>query len=161
MVNARRPVLWGSLLAVLVAVATVVTPYWVMQPFRPQGPRELALALGLLRWAPWLLAGALLLAVWMVARAWRLGWLRRSGTTMALLLVVAAAAGSRVNLFEQMFAPLPGPSFVAAAGAPLPAEDVVMAVRVGGVARAYPVPIMAYHHVLNDDVGGVPLVVTY
>ena len=46
-------------------------------------------------------------------------------------------------------------------GAPLPADDVVMAVRVGPEARGYPVRIMAYHHVLNDDLGGVPLVITY
>lgn len=161
MSNARRRVLWGSLLAVLVAAATVVTPYWVMRPFRPQGPRELEVALTVLRFAPWLITAALGLAVWMVARAWRGGWLRRSGTTLALLVVVAAAAASRVNLFEKMFAPLPGPTFAAARGAPLPAEDVVMAVRVGEAARAYPVRIMAYHHVLNDEVGGVPLVVTY
>lgn len=161
----RRAVLLGSLLAVIVAVATVITPYWVMRPFRPQGPGELQVALVTLRFAPWLLLGALLLAGTMVWRAWSVGgawrWLRRIGTTLALLLVIAAAAASRVNLFEKMFAPLAGPTFVAAAGAPLPADDVVMAVLQGGAARAYPVRIMAYHHVLNDELGGVPLVITY
>ena len=149
----------GSLLAVLVAVVTVVLPYWVVRPFRPQGPGELAVALTTLRLAPWLLAGAAALAVWMVVRA-RPGR-PRIGTALALLLVLAAAAGSRVNLFEQMFAPLPGPTFVAVAGAPLAGDEQVMAVRVGDVVRAYPVRIMAYHHVLNDAPGEVPLVVTY
>ena len=37
----RRPVLFGSLVAVIVAVATVVTPMWVMRPFRPQAATEL------------------------------------------------------------------------------------------------------------------------
>lgn len=160
-----RGVLLGSVVAVAIAVVTVVLPYWVMQPFRPQGPDELAVALTTLRLAPWLLVGAVALAAWMVVRAWPRGarfvWLRRIGTSLALLLVLAAAAGSRINLFEEMFAPLAGPEFVAVAGAPLPADEVVMTVHVGDVARAYPVRIMAYHHILNDELGGVPLVVTY
>ena len=43
----------------------------------------------------------------------------------------------------------------------LPGEAIVMAVRVGERSRAYPVEVMAYHHVLNDVVGDTPLVVTY
>lgn len=157
----------GSMLAVLVAVATVVTPYWVMRPFRPQGATELQVALVTLRLAPWLLIGAAIVAVAMVWRAWTGGvmgwrrWLRRVGTGVALVLVIGAGLASRINVFEKMFAPLPGATYVAAAGAPLPAEDVVMAVVQGDAARAYPVRILAYHHVVNDEVGGVPLVATY
>jgi hypothetical protein len=36
-----------------------------------------------------------------------------------------------------------------------------MAVRHGADARAYPISQMAYHHVLNDVVNGVPIAVTY
>ncbi len=150
-----------SLLAVVLAVGTLVTPYWVMQPFRPQGPTELEVALWVLRLAPWLFAGATGLALWAIVRAWPRGWLRRLAAGLALLLVGAAAMASRINLFEQMFAPIGGATFVAAEGAPLPDDDVVMAVRVGPEARGYPVRIMAYHHVLNDELGGVPLVITY
>ena len=39
--------------------------------------------------------------------------------------------------------------------------DVVLAVRVGDDAVAYPVRQMAYHHVVQDTVGGVPIVATY
>ena len=160
MTRPRVLLLW-SLLAVVVAVGTLVTPYWVMRPFRPQGPVELQVALATLRLAPWLFAGALLLAGWTLVRAWPRGWARRVGAGLALLVVTAAAAGSRINLFEKMFAPMRGATFVAVNGAPLPADDVVMAVRVGDLARAYPVRILAYHHVLNDELGGVPLVITY
>jgi hypothetical protein len=38
---------------------------------------------------------------------------------------------------------------------------MVLAVKVGAERRAYPVAIMAYHHILNDSLGGTPLVVTY
>jgi len=38
---------------------------------------------------------------------------------------------------------------------------MVMAIRFGGDARAYPISQMAYHHVLNDVVGDVPVAVTY
>jgi hypothetical protein len=157
----RRVVLLGSLLAVLVAAATIVTPLWVMQPFRSQGPRELVVALGTLRLAPWLLAAATALALWMVVRAWPEGWLRRVGSTLALIVVLAAAWVSRINVFEEMFAPLPGPQLVAVADAPWSDGDVMMTVRVGEAARAYPVRVMAYHHVLNDVLGQTPLVVTY
>ncbi len=150
-----------SLLAVLVAVATVVTPYWVMRPFRPQGPTELVVALTTLRLAPWLLAGATLLALGMLVRAWPRGWWSRIGAALALLVVLAAAVGSRVNLFEKMFEPFKGPTFVAIAEAPLPADEVLMTVRSGDAVRGYPVRVMAYHHVLNDTLGEVPLVVTY
>ncbi len=163
----HRSVWLGSLLAVIVAVAVVVTPYWVMRPFRPQGATELQVALVALRLAPWLLGAAAIVALWMTARAWTGGaqglrkWGRRVATGLSLVLVLGAVGASRINLFEKMFAPLPGPTYVAAAGAPLPADDVVMVVAEGGAGRAYPVRILAYHHVVNDEVGGVPLVATY
>lgn len=150
-----------SLLAVAVALATLVTPVLVMQPFRPQAPGELAVALAVLRWGPWLLALALALAVWAVVRAWPGGWLRRAGTVTALLVVIAAGALSRVNVFEQMFAPMAGPRFAAAAATGLADDAIVMTVGADAARRAYPVHVMAYHHVLNDVVGETPLVVTY
>ncbi len=157
----RRLVLPGSLLAVIVAGVALVTPYWVMRPFRSQGSTELAVALGTLRIAPWVLAAAAALALWMVVRAWPQGWLRRVGTVAALVVVLAAAALSRINPFERMFAPLPSPTFVAVADAPWAEGDVMMTVRVGEAVRGYPVRVMAYHHVLNDELGGQRLVVTY
>jgi uncharacterized protein DUF3179 len=38
---------------------------------------------------------------------------------------------------------------------------MVMAVRIRREERAYPIVQMAYHHILNDTVGEVPIVVTY
>jgi hypothetical protein len=157
----RRPFVLLGLGAVLVALATLVTPLWVMRPFRPQGSTELAVALWVLRFGTWLLALAGLMAMIAVVRAWPAGWWRRIGALSLLLLTIGAGVLSRVNVFEMMFAPLPAPRFAAASESGLPGEAIVMAVRAGATARAYPVEIMAYHHVLNDVVGDTPLVVTY
>ena len=40
-------------------------------------------------------------------------------------------------------------------------HDMVMALAIDGDAVAYPVRQIAYHHVVQDTVGGVPLVATY
>jgi regulator of extracellular matrix RemA (YlzA/DUF370 family) len=39
--------------------------------------------------------------------------------------------------------------------------DMVMAVAINGDAVAFPVRQMAYHHVVNDVVGGKPITATY
>jgi hypothetical protein len=38
---------------------------------------------------------------------------------------------------------------------------MVLAVEIGGESVAYPVRLMAYHHLVGDTVGGVPIVATY
>ncbi len=53
------------------------------------------------------------------------------------------------------------PRFVAAARARLAANDRVLALATGGVARAYPVRILNWHEVVNDRLGELPLAVTY
>ncbi len=61
-----------------------------------------------------------------------------------------------------MFAPLPRPAFVSAQAASfLEPGDLVLAVRVDDDAAAYPIRQMAYHHLINDRIGGTPAVVTY
>ena len=39
--------------------------------------------------------------------------------------------------------------------------DRMMAVTIGDESVAYPIRIMAYHHVVADTVGGTPIVATY
>lgn len=157
----RRPFVLLGFGALGVALATLITPLWVMQPFRAQGPTELAVALGVVRWGLWLVLGAGALAIAAVVRAWPGGWWRRSAALLMAVLTFGAGALARVNVFEQMFAPLPAPRFAAANASGLPAEAIVMAVRAGETARAYPVEVMAYHHVLNDTIDERPIVVTY
>jgi len=68
---------------------------------------------------------------------------------------------SRVEYFEWMFHPVPAPGFTSAEQAKLDPAQMVMAVRFGTEARAYPIRAMAYHYIVNDVVAGVPIAVTY
>ena len=43
----------------------------------------------------------------------------------------------------------------------LPGTEPVIAIRINGDARAYPLRILMWHEIVNDTVGGVPVTVTY
>ena len=60
------------------------------------------------------------------------------------------------------FLPATDPRTVPAAEADwLVPEDEVFGIVLRGRARAYPIPMISYHHVVNDVVAGVPVAVTY
>ena len=60
------------------------------------------------------------------------------------------------------FVPLDDPTFLAAHETEyFGDEELVLGVEFAGEARAYPVRMLRYHHVVNDTVGGEPLLVTY
>jgi hypothetical protein len=146
----------------VVVTALFFIPAFIVRPFRHQGPRALLLALTLRQRAPLgtLLAGlaclVFALALWKTASRWR-----KSVLVLTLLVVTFSAVMARLNYFEWMFHPIDGPQVLAQAGSKLDAKEMIMAVRLGSDARAYPISQMAYHHVLNDMVAGVPIAVTY
>ena len=162
----RRRAAGGVLfLLVVAALAMVVLPIWLIRPFAPQTTQGLAAAYGLRHWAPW---GTLLLlaaGLWIAAGLWRgARWWSRTAVALALVVLAAAAwrAPRNETMFEGMFAPLARPASAPAAEARwVEAADPVLAVDLNGDAAAYPVRQVAYHHVVNDVVGGVPLAVTY
>ena len=59
--------------------------------------------------------------------------------------------------------PIDHPRFEAAADADRWLDDrhPVVVVRAGGEVRAYPLGILIWHEIVNDEVGGVPVTVTY
>ena len=60
------------------------------------------------------------------------------------------------------FIPLDDPAFLAAAETDyFGDEELVLGVEFAGEVRAYPVRMLRYHHIVNDTVGGEPLLVTY
>jgi thiol:disulfide interchange protein len=151
------------LLLVAAAVAFVVAPVYLIWPFRPQTGRALAVGYELRRLAPWATVALAAAGLLLVARMWRASR-RPARVLMALLLAPAAASvwAARQNVYEWMFRPLEGAAYARAAEADYVGDDdMVLAVERGGERVAYPVRLLAYHHLVADRVGGVPLVATY
>lgn len=147
-----------------VSLACVAVPMYVSWPFRHQGATELSVALFVQQMGPTVSVCCVVLAVAFAAAGWRgtTGRKARFTTGFALLLVIAGASLARLNVYELlMFHPLGTPQFFTANEAHLDNDDMLIAVRVNGVARAYPIREMAYHHVVNDTVAGEPIVATY
>ena len=152
------------LLIVAAALAFVVVPVFLIQPFRPQTERGLAVGYEVRRFAQWATLGLALVALLLVARMWRASRRRWAKALMILLLLPVGASvwASRQNVYEVMFNPLAAPAYARAGEVDhVSDEDMVLAVERGGERVAYPVRLMAYHHLVADTVGGVPLVATY
>jgi hypothetical protein len=184
-----RRVLWLVLvLAAAVALATVAIPTLYVQPFKPQQAEMLARAYALRRAAPVVTAiclpivllSALALTMTSVTPG-SVAFKRQRGLTprdlrgllppalraLTVVLLVGVTSlvtwFSRQNHFEWMFAPPAEVKYVPAADASrfLTGDEMVMGIEVNGLALAYPIRQMAYHHVVNDMFGTTPVVVTY
>lgn len=149
-------------LFVIACAALFFFPAVVIRPFSYQAPNPLIWAMRLRHSAPiWTLL-LFLGSLWLCVSLWK-----TAGKGMKVLLLLGmllasfSTVMSRIDYFEWMFHPLPSPGFEAAANAKLDSKQMVMAVRFGNDARAYPIRAMAYHHVVNDVVSGSPIVVTY
>jgi hypothetical protein len=158
-----RPLFW-LVVCVLLSLLAVAYPIYVIRPFRFQGPSELSVALATIRFRPALLIGLSVTAACLVSLCWIRQRCRRwekVGACVCACLVFALAFLSRVNVYELMFHPLDRPTFSGAPLAKLDGKEEVTAILIDRAARAYPVRIMSYHHIVNDVVGGLPVVATY
>ena len=152
------------LLIVLLGLAIVLAPVWIIQPFRPQSQTDVALSYTLRRWSPLITLIASVLALALVIFLWRGArrWWRKTALVVLVLPLLAATWLARQNHFEWMFHPLPNAAYARPGEAAFVADsDMVMAIESNGEAVAYPVRLMAYHHVVQDTVGGTPVVATY
>jgi hypothetical protein len=162
--EAQKVLAWlALLLTVGAALAMVIAPVMIIFPSRAQTPDELRFAFTLREWAPLATVAATILVVVLAAFLWRGSrWWRKATLVLAFILTLPALWFARQNHFEWMFNPLPNPSYTSVSEADFVAsDDFVLAVELKGEAAAYPVRQMAYHHVLHDTVGGVPIVATY
>jgi hypothetical protein len=151
------------LIAGALAWALLIYPIYVIRPFRHQGARELLAALAVIRYRP--IGMVLALVAMLAALVWywrveRRKW-RRFLSALCVANVAAAAVLSRINIFELMFHPAGTPVIADAANSKLDGGEMVIAVKVNGAARAYPIRSMSYHHIFNDVVAGEPIVATY
>jgi len=159
----RRVSLAVLLTCLALSLICVVYPIYVIRPFRAQGARELAAALVVMRFrfaAALIFCAAALAALVLYWRAQPRKW-RRVLPTAGVALVCVLAALARVNIYEMMFHPDGRPSFAAASRTKLDKDEKVIAVKLGGAARAYPVRNISYHHVINDVLDKVAIVATY
>jgi len=153
----------GAAALALISLACFAFPLYVIRPFRHQGSTELAVALFVKQIGPWVgiccvaLVSVLAILSWPRIR----GWVPRSLMIFTVALTIGGAYLSRLNVYELMFHPIGEPQFQTSQEASIDKDDMVIAVRLGGLSRAYPVREMAYHHIVNDTVGAEPIVATY
>jgi hypothetical protein len=152
------------LLTAVVTLGVVGIPVYLIRPFSPQTETQVVVAYHLRTWSPWVApVGALAavgLALWLFKRHAR--WPVLAPAALIAALCLGAAWLSWQNHFEWMFSPLPSADYARARDVAFVDDaDMVTAVERNGDAVAYPVRQMAYHHLVNDEVGGVPVVSTY
>ncbi len=108
----------------------------------------------------WLLVGAAVIGI-----SWFLYRLPQpSAVTKPVELTVeergALARTDRV-LGKDMIAPIYTPRFVRAADARLRTDELVLGVEIDGAAKAYPITVLQSREMVNDELHGVPILVTW
>jgi hypothetical protein len=144
------------------AVGLFFVPAFIIRPFSYQAPRALLAAMALRQRAPigTVIAGLISLvlgfALWRAVGLWR-----KSLIALIMIFIAFSATMARLNYFEWMFHPIDSQQFIPQSESRLDSKEMVMAVSFAADARAYPIRQMAYHHVLNDVLAGIPIAVTY
>ena len=165
MPDTRKTGAWLLLLLVVAAaLAIVIIPVWIIRPFSAQTPNGLRTGYLLRTWSPAVTVAAAIVTLGLVIFLWRRTrrWWSKALLLIVLALVLVPVWFARQNHFEWMFNPLPSPGFVRAADASfVDSTDKVITIELNGEAVAYPVRQIAYHHVVQDEVGGVKVVATY
>lgn len=160
----RRKATWLFLLLItLIALAIVIIPVWLIQPFKAQSTRALEVSYMIRNWSPTVTVIAMAVGLLLVMRLGRgARWWKRALLVIAFVPLLTATWFARQNHFEWMFNPLANAAYARANEAAfIDDSDIVIAVESNGEAVAYPVRLMAYHHLVQDVVGGTPIVTTY
>lgn len=162
-ISFRSALPWAIfIVSALAGIGLFFVPVFIIRPFTHQSAPGLALAMALRQRAPWGSLAAVLvclvfaLVLWNASNVWR-----KIALASVMVLVTFSAVMSRLNYFEWMFHPVDSARFESASASKLGQSEMILAIRYGADARAYPIREMAYHHVLNDVVAGVPVAVTY
>ena len=160
-----RKAAWTTLLVLtVVGLAVVLAPVWIIQPFKPQSARGVEVSYALRRSSPLVTLVVAVAGLVLVLRLWRGShrWWKRAVLVVMFLPLAAATWFARQNHFEWMFNPLANAAYAKTFEAGFVNDaDIVMTVESNGEAAAYPVRLMAYHHLVQDVVGGTPIVATY
>ena len=156
---------WLILLIIALTVfAIIAIPVWLIQPFAPQTERGVQISFLLKSWSPLLTIFAALVAVGLFIFIWSESKRRfaKAFLIFPLLIVFVCVWFARQNHFEWMFNPLQHSAYAKANEANfVDDDDMVLAVEINNESVAYPVRQMAYHHIVQDTVGGTPITATY
>ncbi len=156
---------WFILLLIVVVIGTLVAvPAFLIQPFAAQTEREVEISYLLRSWSPILTIILALASIILAVFIWKnsMRWFGRALLIFPLFIIFVFTWFARQNHFEWMFNPLAQPKFATIGDANFVADDdMVMAVNINGDAVAFPIRQMAYHHVVQDVVGGTPITATY
>ena len=156
---------WLVLLIITaLVVAIVFTPVWFIKPFSAQTERQIEISYILRSWSPILTVVFLIAAIGLCVFIWKNAkrWYRTIPLIIPLFIILVFTWFARQNHFEWMFNPLANATYAKASAAQFVDDgDIVMSVEKNGEAAAYPIRLMAYHHLVQDTVGGTPIVATY
>jgi hypothetical protein len=148
----------------IAAVAVIYIPTHLIQPFKSQTKETLVLSYYLRTWAPVTTIFLFVVAILVCISFWRtgIGGFRKAVLILLLLPVGLATWFAHQNHFQWMFHPMEKPNYAIAGAADfISGKDMVLGVSHGGDSAAYPVRVLAYHHLVHDRVGGKPIVATY
>jgi hypothetical protein len=150
-------------LASLAMFALAAYPIYVIRPFREQDPAALQRALWVLLHNKPILFGLFCLIATPAALVWRRsgGWVAKLVLVPTFCITLIAGVSAWFNPYEQMFHPFGAPQYTTIEHARLDPNDMVIAVTLGGESRAYGIREMGYHHIVNDRLHQLPIVVTY
>lgn len=159
--NSSVPAIAFAVLAIA-TISLFLIPAIIIRQFAYQAPRALHTAMAIRTAAPFWTAITATFTVLLALLLWkRIARWAKILVALATLLVCGSAVMARIDYFEWMFHPVPSIGFESAATTKLNPSQMVMAVHVSADSRAYPIRAMAYHHIVNDVIGGVPIAVTY
>ena len=57
--------------------------------------------------------------------------------------------------------PIYDPQFVDADDAPLEDDELIIGISLEGEAKAYPITVLRFREMVNDELGGLPILVTW
>jgi hypothetical protein len=153
-----------SLGVTVLSFAFVFIPACLIQPSSPRIPAISVCPHALKQWSPILTLLALLAALAIAYMLWRRTrrWWGKAAIVLVFAPLLLTVWFARQNHFEWMFRPLPNASFVSAKAVDFVHDnELVLAIEINGDAVAFPVRQIAYHHVVQEVVGGKPVVATY
>lgn len=147
----------------IAALAIVAIPVWLIQPFAPQTERSIEISYQLRSWSPILTIVLASAAFFLSIIIWRNSrWFAKISLILPMFVVGFSVWFAWQNHFLWMFNPLMNSAYAKIIEVNfVKDEDMVLGVEINNEAVAYPILQMAYHHVVQDVVGGKPITATY